>query len=435
MTPLNDTNDPALKSWVASANKVGCDFPIQNLPLGVFRRAGSDEAYRGGVAIGDQILDLSAAVAGGLLSGAAAKACEEPTLNTLMSLGRPAWSDLRAQLSAVLREGGRQETGAACLVPMADAEMTVPAKIGDYTDFYSSINHATNVGKMFRPDNPLLPNYKYVPIAYHGRSSSIRISGTPTKRPMGQLKAPDAEMPVFAACKRLDYETELGVYVGPGTALGTTVPLEKAEDHIFGMCILNDWSSRDIQTWEYQPLGPFLAKNFSSTISPWVVTLEALAPYRQAVYSRPDSDPAPLPHLTSKDHEASGGLDICLDVSVATEAMRENGLAPQIIGTPGFKDMYWTIFQMFTHHTSNGCDFNSGDFYGTGTISGTGADECGSILEVCKGGKAPIDFPGGETRTFLEDGDEVIMRAWCEAEGKPRIGFGDCRSLITPANG
>ena len=308
MTLLNDTNDLALKSWVASANEVGCDFPIQNLPFGVFRRAGSDEAYRGGVAIGDQILDLSAAVAGGLLSGAAAKACEEPTLNTLMSLGRPAWSDLRAQLSAVLREGGRQETGAACLVPMADAEMTVPAKIGDYTDFYSSINHATNVGKMFRPDNPLLPNYKYVPIAYHGRSSSIRISGTPTKRPMGQLKAPDAEMPVFAACKRLDYETELGVYVGPGTALGTTVPLEKAEDHIFGMCILNDWSSRDIQTWEYQPLGPFLAKNFSSTISPWVVTLEALAPYRQEVYSRPDSDPAPLPYLTSKDHEASGGL-------------------------------------------------------------------------------------------------------------------------------
>ena len=433
MTLLNETNDPALTSWVTSANHAECDFPIQNLPFGVFRRMGSLENFRGGVAIGDQILDVGAAVDAGLLSGKGAKACKETTLNTLMGLGRPAWSELRGFLSALLRDGGPKEACGSYLVPMADAEMTVPASIGDYTDFYSSINHATNVGKMFRPDNPLLPNYKYVPIAYHGRSSSIRISGTPTKRPMGQLKSPDADMPVFAACKRLDYETELGVYVGPGTELGTTVPLEKSEDHIFGMCILNDWSSRDIQTWEYQPLGPFLAKNFSSTISPWIVTLEALAPYRREVHPRPDGDPAPLSYLTSAEHEANGGLDIRLDVAVATEAMRKNGVAPQTIGAPDFKGMYWTIFQMFTHHTSNGCDFNPGDFYGTGTISGTGPDQCGSILEVCKGGKAVIDFPGGEARTFVEDGDEVIMRAWCEAEGKPRIGFGDCRSVIAPA--
>ena len=435
MTQLNDTHDPALTSWVASANELGCDFPVQNLPFGVFRRAGTAEAFRGGVAIGNQILDVGAAIHAGTLSGAGADACKEETLNTLMGLGKSAWSDLRGQLSALLRDGGDADKGAACLVPMADAEMTVPASIGDYTDFYSSINHATNVGKMFRPDNPLLPNYKYVPIAYHGRSSSIRISGTPTKRPMGQLKAPDADAPVFAACKRLDYETELGVYVGPQTELGETVPLDKAEDYIFGMCILNDWSSRDIQTWEYQPLGPFLAKNFSSTISPWIVTMEALAPYRREVYQRPDDDPAPLAYLTNADHEKSGGLDINLEVAVATKAMRKNGDAPQAIGTPDFKDMYWTIFQMFTHHTSNGCDFNPGDFYGTGTISGTGPDECGSILEVCKGGKKPIDFPGGETRTFLEDGDEVVMRAWCEGDGKPRIGFGDCRSVITPADG
>ena len=336
MTSLNDTHDPKLTSWVPSANEIGSDFPIQNLPMGVFRNAGSSGEYRGGVAIGNQILDVGKAFDAGYLKGDAAAACKESTLNTLMGLGREHWVSLRDQLSKLLRSGGNEKEGRTCLVPMAEAEMTVPARIGDFTDFYSSINHATNVGRMFRPDNPLLPNYKYVPIAYHGRSSSIRVSGTPTKRPAGQLKGPDAETPNFDACRRLDYETELGVFVGPGNMLGSAIPLEEAEDHVFGLCILNDWSARDIQTWEYQPLGPFMAKNFSSTISPWIITLEALAPYRSAIFKRPKGDPAPLPYLHTKSHEGSGGLDINIEVAVLTEKMRKNGDQPQIIGAPNF---------------------------------------------------------------------------------------------------
>ena len=434
MTLLNDTHDPKLTSWVASANDNDSDFPVQNLPIGVFRKAGSNQEFRGGVAIGDQILDVSKALDAGLLEGDGSEACRSSTLNELMGLGRAQWSDLRNQLSRLLRAGNADEQAGACLLPMTDAEMRVPARIGDFTDFYSSINHATNVGRMFRPDNPLLPNYKFVPIAYHGRSSSIRVSGTPTKRPMGQLKAPDMDVPIFDACKRLDYETELGVFVGPGNNLGTSISLEEVEEHIFGLCILNDWSARDIQTWEYQPLGPFMAKNFSSTISPWIVSLEALAPYRLAVSKRPEGDPAPLPYLQTKAHEASGSLDINIEVAVLTEAMRNNGQAPQAIGTPNFKDMYWTIFQMLAHHSSNGCDLHPGDLYGSGTISGTTPDTYGSILEACKGGREPISFPGEETRTFLEDGDEVVMRAWCQGDGKARIGFGECRSVITPAS-
>ena len=433
MTSLNDTHDPKLTSWVPSANEIGNDFPIQNLPMGVFRNAGSSGEYRGGVAIGSQILDVGKAFDAGYLKGDAAAACKESTLNTLMGLGREHWVSLRDQLSKLLRSGGNENEGRICLIPMADAEMGVPARIGDFTDFYSSINHATNVGRMFRPDNPLLPNYKYVPIAYHGRSSSIRVSGTPTKRPAGQLKGPDAETPNFDACRRLDYETELGVFVGPGNMLGSAIPLEEAEDHVFGLCILNDWSARDIQTWEYQPLGPFMAKNFSSTISPWIITLEALAPYRSAIFKRPKGDPAPLPYLHTKSHEGSGGLDINIEVAVLTEKMRKNGGQPQIIGAPNFKDMYWSIFQMLAHHSSNGCDLNPGDLYGSGTISGTTPDTYGSILEACNGGKENILFPGDEERTFLEDGDEVVMRAWCDGDNKARIGFGECRSVIVPA--
>ncbi|MBT3916896.1 MAG: fumarylacetoacetase [Rhodospirillaceae bacterium] len=436
MAKLNDTHDPQLKSWVESANVEGCDFPIQNLPFGMFRRLGSDDLPRGCVAIGDQVLILTHCLTKGLLNGKAEQAVEAtlgPTLNPLMALGPDYWSALRAQLSALLSAGGAEAELKDALVPMAQVEMCMPADIGDYTDFYASVNHATNAGKLFRPDNPLLPNYKHIPIAYHGRASSINVSGTPSKRPMGQLKAPDAELPVVGACNRLDYETELGVFVGPGNEQGATISIDQAEDHIFGFCVLNDWSARDIQAWEYQPLGPFLAKNFATTISPWIVTMEAMAPYRQPVYQRPSDDPAPLPYLTSDTHENSGGLNITLEVAIATEKMRGDGQAPQVIGTPVFKDMYWSVFQMLTHHTMGGCNLQPGDFYGSGTISGTERNQLGSLLEVTIGGKESIEFPNGETRTFLEDGDEVIMRAWCEKDGAARIGFGACRSIILPA--
>ncbi len=436
MVKLNETHDPELKSWVDSANEAGCDFPIQNLPFGIFKRAGSDDLPRGCVAIGDQILALTHVVANGLLEGKAETAAEAalgPTLNPLMALGADHWSALRAQLSALLRDGGAEAALKDTLVPMAEVDMCMPADIGDYTDFYASINHATNAGKLFRPDNPLLPNYKHIPIAYHGRASSISVSGTPAKRPMGQLKAPDADAPVVGACNRLDYETELGVFVGPGNEQGETIAIDDAEEHIFGFCVLNDWSARDIQAWEYQPLGPFLAKNFATTISPWIVTLEAMAPYRASVYQRPEGDPVPLPYLTSDAHEKSGGLEIVLEVAIATEQIRSEGLVPHVIGTPVFKDMYWSVFQMLTHHASGGCNLQPGDFYGSGTISGTEPNQLGSLLEVTVGGKESIEFPNGETRTFLEDGDEVIMRAWCEKEGAARIGFGECRSIILPA--
>jgi fumarylacetoacetase len=438
MTQLNGTHDPSLKSWVASANEPGCDFPIQNLPFGMFKRTNTDTPPRGCIAIGDQILVLAHVLAKGLLCDKAERAAEAalgPTLNPLMALGSDHWSDLRSQLSHLLKEGGEEDALKDTLIPMSEVVMCMPADIGDYTDFYSSINHATNVGRLLRPDNPLLPNYKHIPIAYHGRSSSIRVSGTPSKRPKGQLKAPDAELPVFTACKRLDYETELGVFVGPGNSLGETIALDDAEDHIFGFCVLNDWSARDIQAWEYVPLGPFLAKNFATTISPWIVTMEAMAPYRQEVTPRPDGDPVPLAYLTSEAHEQSGGLDINLDVAIATPKMQENGDAPFVIGSPVFKDMYWSVFQMLTHHASGGCNFQPGDFYGSGTISGTEKDQLGSLLEASVGGMQEITFPTGETRTFLEDGDEVVMRAWCDKDGAARIGFGECRSIILPADG
>ncbi len=435
MTDINETHDPALKSWVDIANAAGCDYPIQNLPFGIFRRAGSSESFRAGVAIGDQILDLAAVKDKGLFGddlAAAAKSFDEPILNTFMSLGAAQWSAVRKRLSELLRDGGPADDLQSCLMPMAEAEMDVPAAIGDYTDFYASINHATNVGRLFRPDNPLMPNYKYVPIAYHGRSSSICVSGTPTPRPNGQIKAPDSDAPVFTSCERLDYETELGFYIGPGNALGSTVSVADADQQIFGFCILNDWSARDIQAWEYQPLGPFLAKNFMSTISPWIVTMEALAPYRTGFGERPDGDPAPMPHLWDDELSKTGALDIKIETSISTEAMRKAGTPAQVIGSPNAQDLYWSVFQMVAQHSSNGCNLNPGDFLGSGTISGTSPDKLGSILEKCVGGKEPIDFPYGETRTFLEDGDEVIMRAWCEGEGKARIGFGECRSIIVP---
>ena len=434
MTRLNETHEPTLKSWVATANAADGGFPIQNLPFGVFRRRGSDEPYRGGVAIGDQIVDLAAARR--LFEGDAADAagaCAGSTLNALMAMGPGRWSALRLALSRGLRQGSPTESGLrACLVPQAQAEHAVAATIGDFTDFYASVHHATTVGKMFRPDNPLLPNYKWVPIAYHGRSSSIRVSGHRFARPMGQTKAPDAAAPTFGPSKRLDYELELGIFVGPGNEAGQRVPLTEAESHVFGLCVLNDWSARDIQAWEYQPLGPFLAKNFASTISPWIVTLEALEPFR-CKWEREASDPQPLPYLESADNRERGALDVQLEVCLETAKARAQGSGETRLSRGNFKHAYWTAFQMLAHHTSNGCNLQPGDLLGTGTQSGPDPKDVGSILELTAGGKSPVALPTGEMRSFIEDGDTVIMRAWCERPGYPRIGFGDCAGTVVPA--
>ena len=431
MAELNGTHDPALKSFVAAANEGDCDFPIQYLALGITMEGG-------GIAIGDQILRLKAALGAGLFAGTAKEAAEAaagPSLNPLMALGPDHWSALRARASDLLRFDGPEADVRSALTPMADAQMQLPAAIGDYTDFFASINHATNAGKLMRPDNPLMPNYKHVPIAYHGRASSIRVSGTPVMRPHGQTKAADADAPAFGPCKRLDYELELAFYTGPGSALGKPIKLADTSDHIFGLSILNDWSARDIQGWEYQPLGPFLGKNFASTCSPWVVTTEALAPYRARAFRRPDGDPEPLPYLSSEENEKWGGLDIKMSVAIASAQMRAAGTAPHVIGAANFKDMYWTIFQMLAHHTSGGCDTRPGDLMGSGTASGTKPGTYGSLQEVSQAGRETFALPSGETRTFLEDGDEVVMAAYSSGGGYRRIGFGECRAVIEPAKG
>jgi fumarylacetoacetase len=436
MVELNGSHDPGLKSFVAAANDPASDFPIQSLPLGVFSAGGNGPV--GGIAIGDQILDLSMAVGNGLFEGIAreaAAASAGPSLNPLMALGQEHWSALRARASELLRDGGPEAQVRGALVPMAGARMQLPAEIGDFTDFFASINHATNAGRLNRPDNPLLPNYKYMPIAYHGRASSIRVSGTPVIRPLGQTKSADAEAPAFGACERLDYEMELAFYTGPGNDLGAPIGLDQTGRHIFGLCILNDWSARDIQGWEYQPLGPFLGKNFASTCSPWVVTMEALAPYRARAHQRPELDPAPLPYLSSEANEKWGGLDIKMSVAIASAGMRAAGAAPHVIGEANFKDMYWTIFQMLAHHTSGGCDTRPGDLMGSGTASGTKPGTYGSLQEVSQAGRETFVLPSGETRTFLEDGDEVVMTAYCSGGGYRRIGFGECRAVIEPAKG
>jgi fumarylacetoacetase len=436
MQRINETHDPALRSWVESANSPDADFPLQNLPFGVFRRHGSDEPFRGGVAIGDQIVDLAAAQKAGAFAGdgaAAATTCGQSTLNAFMALGPEAWSALRLALSRALRLGAPEAaTLGACLVPQSEAEYAVPAQIGDYTDFYTSVHHATNVGRLFRPDNPLLPNYKWVPIGYHGRASTIGVSGQTFPRPVGQTMAPGAQTPDFGPSKRLDYELEVGVFVGVGNNRGERIALQEAERHVFGLCLLNDWSARDIQAWEYQPLGPFLSKNFASTISPWIITLEALAPYRLA-WTRAEGDPQPLAYLDSPDTRERGAIDIQLEVALETEAMgRERHPATRLACT-SFKHSYWTVSQMVTHHTVNGCGLKPGDLLGSGTESGPTPEEAGSLLELTVGGKQPVQLPNGETRTFLEDGDTVILRAWCEKPGAARIGFGECRSTVLPA--
>jgi fumarylacetoacetase len=317
---------------------------------------------------------------------------------------------------------------------MRDAELFVPAQIGDYSDFYASLHHATNVGSMFRPDNPLLPNYKWVPIGYHGRASSIVVSGTPVKRPHGQLKPPDAESPVYAPSRALDYEMEMGCFVGSGNPLGKAVPIEQAGEHLFGLSLVNDWSARDIQTWEYQPLGPFLAKSFATTVSPWVITLEALEPYRVPPFKRPPGDPAPLPYLDSASEQARGGIDVTVEVYLLTSQMRDSGMSPYRLSRGSTADLYWTMGQMLAHHTSNGCNLRPGDLFASGTVSGPTRDSRGCLLELTGRGSEPIQLPTGETRKFLEDGDEVIMRGYCERDGSVRIGFGECRGLIAPAN-
>lgn len=431
---LNETHNPDLRSWVESANVPGTDFPIQNLPFGVFRRKGSTESPRVGIAIGDQVLDVSACIRADLFKGLArdaAAACEEPSLNTLMSLGHSAWSALRQSVSKLLKENSNDRARVQSeLVPIYAAELMLPAVIADYTDFYASIFHATNVGSMFRPTNPLLPNYKYVPIGYHGRSSSIIVSGNSVHRPSGQLKDEKDEVPVFAPSKRLDYELEVGAFVGPGNRLGEPIGLGEAEEHIFGICILNDWSARDIQTWEYQPLGPFLAKNFASTISPWIVTMEALAPFRVPGFARPTGDPSPLSYLFSHNDQQKGGIDLTLEVYLSSNQMRQKNIAPALLSRGNFKEMYWTIAQVLTHHASNGCNLRPGDLLGSGTVSGPTKESRGCLLELAWRGSEPVHLPSGEERKFLQNGDEVIMRGYCEKKGAKRIGLGECRGII-----
>ncbi len=433
MTTLNETHDPSLMSWVDSANQTGTDFPIQNLPFAIFRRKGKTEAFRGGVAIGDHVLDLAAVSAAGVLTGDAAEAAHAASadkLNALMALGQPMWSVLRLALSRALRSGSKDEGKlSACLVPIAAVEYALPAQIGDYTDFYTSIHHATNIGKLFRPDNPLLPNYKWVPIGYHGRASSIGISGQTFKRPQGQLMPPGAEQPTLGPSKRLDIELELGIFIGQGNAVGEPIAMANAESHVFGICLLNDWSARDIQGWEYQPLGPFLAKSFATTISPWIVTLEALAPYRLP-FTRPDGDPQPLPYLDSEQNRAAGVFDIQLSVELQTPTMRAAGQSGQRLCQTSYRHAYWTLAQMVAHHTVNGCNLQPGDLFGSGTLSGPTLDQAGALIELTSGGKHPIALANGEQRTFLEDGDTVTLRGWCEKPGAARIGFGECAGVV-----
>jgi fumarylacetoacetase len=446
---LNETHDAGARSWLESANRIDCDFPIQNLPFAVFRRGGTAEEFRGGVAIGDQIIDLGALAAREdfQVRGSAApddfdaraaagiRAGARASLNSLMQMGPAAWSAVRRALFGALRAGSAMQGAIeACLVAQRDAQYSLPAQIGDYTDFYASIYHATAVGRMMRPDNPLLPNYQWIPVGYHGRSSSIGVSGQTFHRPQGQRLPPGAAHPMVGPSKRLDYELELGIFVGQGNPLGTAIPLAEAETHIFGLCLLNDWSARDLQAWEYQPLGPFLAKNFATTISPWIITLEALAPFR-VPFARSETAPAPLAYLQSQANRDNGGIDIRLEALIQSAGMRERNEAPHRLSTTSFKHSFWTIAQLIAHHTVNGCNLRPGDLLGTGTQSGPTPGEAGSLLELSSGGTHPLKISQDECRTFLEDGDSVILRGWCEKPKAARIGFGTAQGHILPAIG
>jgi fumarylacetoacetase len=421
MENTDKTNDPALTSWVQSANDPASDFPIQNLPYGRFRLPG-EHIWRAGVAIGDQVMDLSTL---------GHRHCA--SIEQLMDATPAQRRALREELSEAFRSGSARENELRKeLHTQKDVELGVPCRIGDYTDFYTGIHHAVTVGKLFRPDNPLLPNYKWVPIGYHGRSSSIGASGQRFRRPHGQIKGPDQEVPALQPSKRLDYELELGIFIGKPNELGEPVGIDKAEDHIFGLTLLNDWSARDVQAWEYQPLGPFLAKNFATTVSPWIVTLEALEPFRRP-FQRPEGDPAPLPYLDSGNNRKQGAIDITLEVWLQTSAMREAGQPAEKLMSSNFLDAYWTIAQLVTHHTVNGCNLQPGDLLGSGTISGPQPGQGGSLLELTSGGKQALSLSNGEKRTFLEDGDTVILRGYCEREGARRIGLGECTGTVLPA--
>jgi fumarylacetoacetase len=415
-------------SWVDSAH--GSDFPIENLPLGIF--SVGQRRRRAGVAIGDYVLDLVGIA--DLLDEDWREDLSQPVFNAWLARGPEAHSRLRQRLHDLLSDERYRDDVESELIGQTEARMHVPCLIGDYTDFYVGIHHATNVGKQFRPDNPLLPNYKYVPIGYHGRASSVRASGEPVIRPSGQRKPPDADAPEYGPSRRLDYELELGIWIGEGNDLGSPIPIGEAADHIAGYCLLNDWSARDLQAWEYQPLGPFLAKNFLTSVSPWVVSPQALAPFRKAMPERPHGDPRPLPYLDDPGDRDTGALAIQLEATLSTEAMRAAGLAPHILSR-GSADaaMYWSAAQIVAHHSSNGCNLQPGDLIGTGTLSTDAASGLGSLLEISQGGKAPLQLPTGETRSFLEDGDEITLKAWCEAEGAARIGFGECVGRVAAA--
>ena len=426
---VDQTHDPKLASWVEGAEP-GSDFPIQNLPIGIFSEAKG--LRRPGVAIGDYILDLTASA--DLLDEEWREDLSQPILNAWLSRGPEAHRALRQRLSEILSDERYRDDVEMNLIGQSEVRMHLPCLIGDYTDFYVGIHHATNVGKQFRPDNPLLPNYKYVPIGYHGRASSVRASGEPVIRPSGQRKPPEAEAPEYGPSRRLDYELELGIWIGRGNDLGQPIPIGEAGEHIAGYCLLNDWSARDLQAWEYQPLGPFLAKNFLTSISPWIVSADALAPFRAPMPPRPEGDPDPLPYLSNDADRRSGGLSIQLEVTLSTEKMRQQGQAPHVLSR-GRADsaMYWSAAQIVTHHASNGCNLQPGDLIGTGTLSTDSDQGLGSLLEISRGGKQPIELPSGETRSFLEDGDEITLTAWCEREGAVRIGLGECAGRVVPA--
>ena len=431
----NLTHNPDLRSWVTSANAPNTDFPIQNLPLGVFQPIDSAESPHIGVAIGDQILDLYACVQAKLLQDmpeALQAACTAQTLNSLMALGRWAPRILRYRLSQILQQDSTLPgADLQILVPMTEAKLLCPAAIGDYTDFYASIFHATNVGQLFRPDNPLFPNYKHLPIAYHGRASSLVISGTLIHRPLGQQKPTvEATSPRFGPSQQLDYEMELGFLVGQGNKLGQPINIDQADDHLFGVCLVNDWSARDIQAWEYQPLGPFLSKSFATSLSPWVVTTEALVPFRCPAHERASDDPPPLPYLSSVQNTAYGGIDMTVEVWLQSAQMKAEGITPVRLSHASFAHMYWTVAQMIAHHTSNGCNLQPGDLLASGTVSGPQPGTQGSLLEMTQRGRLPIELPSGETRAFLADGDEVILRGYCQKSGYAKIGFGECRGMI-----
>jgi fumarylacetoacetase len=432
---LDHTHDSSVRSWVPSAATPGTDFPIQNLPLGVFlRRRGGAPTI--GVAIGTDVLDLreaSGSGALGVLDPALEGALAEPALNRLMAMGRAPARTLRHAVHALLRDDAPSRPS-HLLVPAGEVTMQLPAQVGDYTDFYASIHHATNVGTMLRPDQPLLPNYKWVPIGYHGRASSVVASGSPVRRPMGQLKDDSAPAPVVAPTRALDYECEVAAWVGAGNPLGTPVPLDEAEEHLFGLSLLNDWSARDMQRWEYQPLGPFLSKSFATTVSPWIITADALEPFRIPRASRPASDPAPLPYLDGAPDRERGGFALDLEVWLASARMREGGLAPVQVSRCSFAGMYWTVAQLLAHHTSNGCNLRPGDLLGSGTVSGPEPGSRGCLLERTWRGSEPFPLAGDEVRRFLEDGDEVILRARCERRGFAGLGFGDCRGVVLPAS-